>query len=124
MAERDVIRDAEARCMEILNSPYLRQQPPGELQKLRALLVKVDTLTRENVPMLVAEIKRLRNEIKRLEADAEAARQRSQNGADVNSADVNSADVNSADVNSADVNSADVNSADVNSADVNSAVEH
>ena len=66
------IGEIEARCWEIQNSPYLRKQPPGELQKLRTLLGNVDKLTREDVPVLIAEIKRLRAQNKRLEADAEA----------------------------------------------------
>ncbi len=70
------IGEIEARCWEIQNSPYMRKEPPGELQKLNSLLSKVDKLTREDVPLLIAEIKRLRAQNKRLEADAEATEQR------------------------------------------------
>ncbi len=70
------IGEIEARCWEIQNSPYMRKEPPGELQKLNSLLSKVDKLTREDVPLLIAEIKRLRAQNKRLEADAEAAEPR------------------------------------------------
>jgi ABC-type phosphate transport system auxiliary subunit len=66
------IGEIEARCWEIQNSPYMRKEPPGELQKLKSLLGKVDKLTREDVPILIAEIKRLRAQNKRLEANAEA----------------------------------------------------
>jgi ABC-type phosphate transport system auxiliary subunit len=60
------IGEIEARCWEIQNSPYLRKEPPKELQKLRSLLGKVDKLSSEDVPTLVAEIKRLRAQNKRL----------------------------------------------------------
>ena len=55
----------EKHCDEILNSPYMLKQPPEELRKLRTLLVAVATLTREDVPGLIGEIKRLRNQAKR-----------------------------------------------------------
>lgn len=66
------IGEIEARCWEIQNSPYMRKDPPEELQKLKSLLDKVDKLTREDVPVLISEIKRLRAQNKRLEAEADA----------------------------------------------------
>jgi hypothetical protein len=75
MTNRDIVVEVEARCGEILNSPYLRQKPPIELQKLRTLLLKIDTLTREEVPALITEVKRLRTLNRRLEAEMEAMRQ-------------------------------------------------
>ena len=72
MADRDIVRECEERCREIQNSPYLRQAPPEELQNLRTLLTKVDHLTREDVPSLIAEVKRLRSQNKRLETSVGA----------------------------------------------------
>jgi ABC-type phosphate transport system auxiliary subunit len=51
----------------------MRRELPPELLKLRLLLNKVEKLTREDVPSLVSEIKRLRSQNKRLEAEAEAS---------------------------------------------------
>ena len=74
MAEKDGLHHIEARCREILASPYLyREDLPGELQRLRILLKNVETLTREDVPHLVEEIKRLRSENKQLAARAHTA---------------------------------------------------
>ncbi len=64
----------EKHCEEILNSPYMRKELPGELQNLRTLLAKVLVLVREEVPALVAETRRLRNHNRRLEAELEALR--------------------------------------------------
>ena len=66
MAANFNIGEIEARCWEIQNSPYLRKEPPKELLKLRLLLGKVDQLSGEDVPSLIAEIKRLRAQNKRL----------------------------------------------------------
>ena len=74
MSEMSNLSQIETHCSEILNSPYLRKTPPEELQKLRQLLVKVEALIREDVPSLVAEVKRLRSQNKRLEADVDALR--------------------------------------------------
>jgi ABC-type phosphate transport system auxiliary subunit len=72
MAMHNNLSEIEARCTEIINSPYMRRELPPELLKLRLLLNKVEKLTREDVPSLVSEIKRLRSQNKRLEAEAEA----------------------------------------------------
>lgn len=72
MAMHNNLSEIEARCTEIINSPYMRRELPPELLKLRLLLNKVEKLTREDVPALVGEIKRLRSQNKRLEAEAEA----------------------------------------------------
>ncbi len=74
MSEPSNIGQIEKHCLEIQNSPYMRKDPPGELMKLRDLLAKVDRLTREDIPSLVAEVKRLRGQIKRMENDAEELR--------------------------------------------------
>ncbi|MEO8287257.1 MAG: hypothetical protein ABI670_12605 [Chloroflexota bacterium] len=73
MAMHNNLSEIEARCTEIINSPYMRRELPPELLKLRVLLTKVEKLTREDVPSLVSEIKRLRSQNKRLEAEAEAS---------------------------------------------------
>jgi ABC-type phosphate transport system auxiliary subunit len=67
------LSDIESRCTEINNSPYMRRELPPELLKLRLLLNKVERLTREDVPAMIGEIKRLRSQNKRLEAEVEAA---------------------------------------------------
>jgi hypothetical protein len=51
----------------------MRRELPPELLKLRVLLNKVEKLTREDVPSMASEIKRLRSQNKRLEAEAEAS---------------------------------------------------
>ena len=68
MSEKDKLHEVELRCNEILRSPYMFKELPGELQKLKSALRNVDLLVREDVPWLVAEIKRLRSENKRLNA--------------------------------------------------------
>jgi len=73
MNETNSLQKIEARCAEMLNSPYLFRELPTELRHLRALLKSVNTLAREDVPFLIAEVKRLRAENRRLEADALAA---------------------------------------------------
>lgn len=73
VTETNSLQKIEARCADMLNSPYLFRELPTELRHLRALLKSVNTLAREDVPFLIAEIKRLRAENKRLEADALAA---------------------------------------------------
>jgi ABC-type phosphate transport system auxiliary subunit len=73
MAMHNNLSEIESRCTEIINSPYMRRELPPELLKLRLLLNKVEKLTREDVPALVSEIKRLRSQNKRLEAEAEAS---------------------------------------------------
>jgi hypothetical protein len=64
MAAKSNLSEIEARCGDILRSPYLFKDLPSELQRLRMLLTKVEKLTRDDVPELIAEIKRLRNELK------------------------------------------------------------
>lgn len=73
MAMHNNLNEIESRCTEINNSPYMRRELPPELLKLKLLLNKVEKLTREDVPSLVSEIKRLRSQNKRLEAEAEAS---------------------------------------------------
>jgi hypothetical protein len=56
----------ESHCTELLNSPYLRRTVPPELKNLQAVLEKVGVVVREDVPSLVAEVKRLRTQNKKL----------------------------------------------------------
>lgn len=64
----------EAHCNELMNSPYLRKDPPAELKNLRSLLEKVDLMLREDVPQLVTEVRQLRSKNKKLEAELDALR--------------------------------------------------
>ena len=73
MTVRNDLSEIETRCLEIINSPYVRREIPAELEKLRALLLKVRVLAHDDVPGLIAEVKRLRSLNKRLEESAEAA---------------------------------------------------
>ncbi|HET9493959.1 MAG TPA: hypothetical protein VFR15_06995 [Chloroflexia bacterium] len=65
----------EARCDQILTSPYLRKEAPQELKQLRAVLQVVDHLVREDLPQLISEVKHLRNQNKKLEAELETLRE-------------------------------------------------
>lgn len=64
----------EARCEQLLNSPYLRKEAPPELKNLRAVLETVSLLVKEDVPQLVAEVRQLRSRNKKLEAEMDALR--------------------------------------------------
>ncbi|HKP52650.1 MAG TPA: hypothetical protein VJ183_08350 [Chloroflexia bacterium] len=70
MAVRNELSEIETRCMEIMNSPYVRREIPSDLEKLRTLLLKVRRLAHDDVPGLIAEVKRLRSLNKRLEESA------------------------------------------------------
>ena len=59
MYEASNLRDVQALCNEIMNSPYFRKQTPAELKQLREMLNKVSLLVHESVPPLIAEIKQL-----------------------------------------------------------------
>jgi uncharacterized coiled-coil DUF342 family protein len=72
MYEASNLRDVQALCNEIMNSPYFRKQTPAELKQLREMLNKVSLLVHESVPPLIAEIKHLRNQNKKLTAEIEA----------------------------------------------------
>ena len=74
MAVRNELSEIETRCMEIMNSPYVRREIPSDLEKLRTLLLKVRRLAHDDVPGLIAEVKRLRSLNKRLEESAETLR--------------------------------------------------
>jgi hypothetical protein len=72
MYEASNLRDVQTLCNEIMNSPYFRKQTPAELKQLREMLNKVSLLVKEGVPPLIAEVKHLRNQNKRLTAEVEA----------------------------------------------------
>jgi hypothetical protein len=71
MSDIPSIHKIEERCRVILGSPYLVRSLPQELANLRLLLRTVEQLTREDVPSLIAEVKRLRTLNKQLEAAAD-----------------------------------------------------
>jgi hypothetical protein len=73
MSEIPSIHKIEERCRGILTSPYVVKKLPDELTNLRVLLRTVEQLAREDVPSLIAEVKRLRALNKRLEAAIEPA---------------------------------------------------
>jgi hypothetical protein len=68
MNDSPSIQRIEERCRSILASPYIFKELPDELRNLRHLLKAVEQLTREDVPYLVSEIRRLRTLNKQLEA--------------------------------------------------------
>jgi hypothetical protein len=76
MHETSDLSGIMARCQQVSNSPYMRTEPPAELKQLRSVLEKVHFLTVEDIPTLVAEIKRLRSQTKKLEAENTALRTR------------------------------------------------
>jgi predicted nucleic acid-binding Zn-ribbon protein len=61
----------EKLCDQIMNSPYFRKQTPEELKQLHAVLEKVNTLIRDDVPLLMSEVRDLRNKNKKLRAEIE-----------------------------------------------------
>lgn len=69
MAETNDLSKILARCNQVTNSPYIRREVPAELANLRSVLEASRTLAKHDVPALIAEIKRLRNQSKRLEAE-------------------------------------------------------
>ena len=72
MYEASNLREVQTLCNEIMNSPYFRKQTPAELKQLREMLNKVSLLVKESVPPLIAEVKHLRNQNKRLTAEIDA----------------------------------------------------
>jgi hypothetical protein len=66
MRENDSLRSIEARCHDVLRSPYSFRELPKELQRLQAVMKSANILASVDVPNLMAEIKRLRSEIAQL----------------------------------------------------------
>jgi len=72
MYKTNNLGEIEALCREITNSPYFRKQTPEELTQLRAMLEKVNHLVTDVVPPLLTEVRQLRTQAKRLNAEVEA----------------------------------------------------
>jgi hypothetical protein len=62
------------RCDQMANSPYLQKQLPEELKNLRSFMELTRVLAKEEVPSLIAEIKWLRTQNKKLELENETLR--------------------------------------------------
>jgi hypothetical protein len=69
MYDKTDLSKIEARCRQLLNSPYLRRSVPEELKNLRTVLETVVLLVREDVPSLLSEIRQLRSANKKLEEE-------------------------------------------------------
>jgi hypothetical protein len=63
MRPDDNLKGIEMRCREVLSSPYSFRELPKELQRLQAVMTTVSVLARDDVPNLVAEVRRLRSEL-------------------------------------------------------------
>ncbi|HEX8230051.1 MAG TPA: hypothetical protein VF952_18535 [Chloroflexia bacterium] len=74
MREESDLREIAIRCDQITNSPYIRREAPPELKNLRVVLERVGFIVRTDIPALSSEIRRLRGQIKRLQAENEALR--------------------------------------------------
>ncbi|MEA2573860.1 MAG: hypothetical protein QOH93_1158 [Chloroflexia bacterium] len=74
MSETSNLNKLEARCSQVMSSPYLRKETPPELKNLRTVLQSVSLLITEDLPPLIAEIRQLRSRNKKLEAELEALR--------------------------------------------------
>jgi regulator of replication initiation timing len=55
-----------------MQSPYMFKELPGAVLHLQAFIRDVRVMLREDVPALIVEVKRLRQENKRLEARLDA----------------------------------------------------
>ena len=74
MSETSNLNKLEARCSQVMSSPYLRKETPPELKNLRTVLQTVSQLITEDLPPLITEIRQLRSRNKKLEAELEALR--------------------------------------------------
>jgi hypothetical protein len=74
MSETSNLNKLEARCSQVMSSPYLRKETPPELRNLRSVLQTVNLLITEDLPPLIAELRQLRSRNKKLEAELEALR--------------------------------------------------
>ncbi len=74
MSETSNLNKLEARCSQVMSSPYLRKETPPELKNLRSVLQTVSLLITEDLPPLISEIRQLRSRNKKLEAELEALR--------------------------------------------------
>lgn len=76
-----------ARCTQVTNSPYITRETPADLKQLREVLDRVRFMITTDVPALTAEVRRLRLDIKRLQAETQSAATR-HNLANVNNLNV------------------------------------
>lgn len=74
MSESSNLNKLEARCSQVMSSPYLRKDTPPELKNLRSVLQTVTLLITEDLPPLITEVRQLRSRNKKLEAELEALR--------------------------------------------------
>ena len=74
MSETSNLNKLEARCSQVMSSPYLRKDTPPELKNLRSVLQTVSLLITEDLPPLITEVRQLRSRNKKLEAELEALR--------------------------------------------------
>ncbi|HET6313390.1 MAG TPA: hypothetical protein VFH60_06105 [Chloroflexia bacterium] len=74
MSETSNLNKLEARCSQVMSSPYLRKDTPPELKNLRSVLQTVSLLITEDLPPLITELRQLRSRNKKLEAELEALR--------------------------------------------------
>ena len=74
MSESSNLNKLEARCSQVMSSPYLRKDTPPELKNLRSVLQTVSLLITEDLPPLITEVRQLRSRNKKLEAELEALR--------------------------------------------------
>jgi hypothetical protein len=81
MQDERSLSKIEGNCNQLLNSPYLQKEVPNELKNLRTVLEKVTLLVREDVPSLISEIRHLRNQNRKLEAELELMRTTASNNA-------------------------------------------
>jgi len=72
MVEMSDLSKIAEHCEQVSNSPYIRRDVPPELANLRAVLETCRIITKVDVPALITEIKRLRSQNKRLEAEKQA----------------------------------------------------
>ena len=66
MRENDNLKGIQMRCQDVLRSPYSFRELPKELQRLQAVMRSANVLASEDVPNLLAEIKRLRAQVAEL----------------------------------------------------------
>ena len=74
MHDERTLSRIEANCNQLLNSPYLQKEVPIELKNLRIVLEKINLLIRDDVPILVSEIRHLRTQNRKLEAELQSLR--------------------------------------------------
>ncbi|HEX8218269.1 MAG TPA: hypothetical protein VF914_03545 [Chloroflexia bacterium] len=81
MSETSNLNKLEARCSQVMSSPYLRKDTPPELKNLRSVLQTVSLLITEDLPPLITEVRQLRSRNKKLEAELEALRSANESAA-------------------------------------------